>query len=136
MAVHSLFRYATLREPGHAGQIQRVLAIPLKRFEREIVSYLDRDEIAAVLASPDLDTWLGRRDYALLVLVIQTGLRVSELTGLRCRDVALTNGPHVHCTGKGRKERCTPLIRLSHGVRGGPTGVMEMRQIYEGGWAV
>jgi site-specific recombinase XerD len=111
VAVHSLFRFAALREPAQARLIQRVLAIPLKRFERATVSFLDRDEISAVLDAPDRDTWLGRRDHALLVLVIQTGLRVSELTGLRCGDVVLTNGPHVYCRGKGRKERCTPLTR-------------------------
>ena len=109
VAVHSLFSFAALREPAHAEHIQRVLAIPQKRFERAIVSFLNRDEIDAILASPDTATWIGRRDRALLLVVIQTGLRVSELTGLRCRDVVLTHGPHVHCRGKGRKERRTPL---------------------------
>jgi integrase/recombinase XerD len=109
VAVHSLFSFAALREPAHAEHIQRVLAIPQKRFERAIVSFLDRDEIDAILASPDTATWIGRRDRALLLMVIQTGLRVSELTGVRRRDVVLSHGPHVHCRGKGRKERCTPL---------------------------
>lgn len=109
VAIHSLFRFAALREPTQAGLIQRVLAIPQKRFERATVSFLDRHEIAAILAAPDLDTWMGRRDHALLMLVIQTGLRVSELTGLRCHDIVLTSGAHVYCRGKGRKERCTPL---------------------------
>jgi integrase/recombinase XerD len=109
VAVHSLFGFAALREPAHAEHIQRVLAIPQKRFERAIVSFLNRDEIDALLASPDTATWIGRRDRGLLLLTIQTGLRVSELTALRCRDVVLTHGPHVYCRGKGRKERCTPL---------------------------
>lgn len=109
VALHSFFRFAALREPGLAGHIQRVLSIPQKRFERAIVSFLNRDEIEAFLARPDRTTWLGRRDHALLVVLIQTGLRVSELTGLRCQDVVLTNGAHVFCTGKGRKQRCTPL---------------------------
>lgn len=109
VAVHSLFRFAALREPAHAALIQRVLAIPQKRFERAIVSFLNREEIVAILASPERTTWIGRRDNALLLVMIQTGLRVSELTGLRCRDVVLTNGAHVFCRGKGRKERCTPL---------------------------
>lgn len=109
VAVHSLFRFAALREPAQAEVIQRVLAIPQKRFERAIVSFLDREEVEAILASPDRTSWLGQRDHALLLLLVQTGLRVSELTGLRCRDVVLTHGAHVFCRGKGRKERCTPL---------------------------
>jgi len=109
VAVHSLFTFAALREPGLAELIQRVLAIPQKRFERTIVSFLNREEIQAILASPDRATWIGRRDHAVLFVVIQTGLRVSELTSLRCRDVVLTHGAHVYCRGKGRKERCTPL---------------------------
>jgi integrase/recombinase XerD len=104
-----LFRFAALREPAQASVIQRVLAIPQKRFERAIVSFLDREEIVAILASPDRTTWISRRDHALLLVMVQTGLRVSELTGLRCRDVVLANGAHVFCRGKGRKERCTPL---------------------------
>jgi len=109
VAVHSLFRFAALREPANASVIQRVLAIPQKRFERAIVSFLNREEIVAILAGPERTTWIGQRDHALLLVMIQTGLRVSELTSLRCRDVVLTNGAHVFCRGKGRKERCTPL---------------------------
>jgi integrase/recombinase XerD len=109
VAVHSFFRFAALREPAHAGHIQRVLAIPQKRFERAIVSFLTRQEIEVILAGPDLTTWIGRRDHALLVVAIHTGLRVSELTGLRTQDAVLTNGAHVYCRGKGRKDRCTPL---------------------------
>jgi integrase/recombinase XerD len=109
VAVHSLFRHAALQEPAHAGLIQRVLAIPQKRFERAIVSFLTPEEIAAVLASPDRTDWTGRRDHALLVVAAQTGLRVSELIGLRCQDASLHHGPHLRCHGKGRKDRCTPL---------------------------
>ena len=109
VAVHSLFRFAALREPQHAQLIQRVLAIPQKRFERAVVTFLDRDEIEAILACPDRNTWMGRRDHALLLLLAQTGLRVTELTGLSRRDVALAHGAHVYCQGKGRKERATPL---------------------------
>ncbi|MFN2506126.1 MAG: tyrosine-type recombinase/integrase, partial [Acidimicrobiales bacterium] len=94
---------AALREPSHAALIQRVLAIPQKRFERAIVSFLNREEIVAILASPERTTWIGRRDNALLLVMIQTGLRVSELTGLRCRDVVLTNGAHVFCRGKAER---------------------------------
>jgi site-specific recombinase XerD len=108
-AIHSLFRFAQHRHPEHAQDIQRVLAIPLKRANRAIVTFLDENEIEAFLDAPDRSTWTGRRDHALLVLAIQTGLRASELTGLRCGDIQLTTGPHVRCVGKGRKNRITPL---------------------------
>jgi len=109
VAVHSLFRYAALREPASAAVIQRVLAIPQKRFEKAVVSFLTRDEIEALLAAPDQSTWTGRRDHALLLVLIQTGLRVSELISLRWQDVTLGRGAHLRCRGKGRKERATPL---------------------------
>jgi len=118
VAVHSLFRYAALKEPAHSGLIQRVLAIPQKRFERPMVSFLSSEEIEAILTSPDKNSWIGRRDHALLVVATQTGLRVSDLSGLRCRDVSLTTGPHLRCYGKGRKERCTPLTASSVAVLG------------------
>jgi integrase/recombinase XerD len=108
-AIHSLFRFAALRHPDHAALIQRVLAIPDKRCDRAIVSFLNRDETAALLTAPDRSTWFGRRDHALLVVAVQTGLRVSELTGLRCEDVHLGVGAHLVCHGKRRKQRCTPL---------------------------
>ena len=108
-AVHSLFRYAALRAPEHAALIGRVLAIPAKRSDRAIISFLTQPETSALLAAPDQATWAGRRDHALLQTAVQTGLRVSELTSLRCCDVHLGPGAHVRCRGKGRKERCTPL---------------------------
>ncbi len=108
-AIHSLFRFASLRHPEHGALIARVLDIPMKRFERTLVTFLTDPEVAALLASPDRTTWTGRRDHALLLLVIQTGLRASELTGLTCGDVHLGTGAHVSCHGKGRKERVTPL---------------------------
>jgi site-specific recombinase XerD len=107
--LHSFFAYAALRHPEHAELIQRVLAIPPKRFERRIVSFLTDVEVDALVAAPDRTTWLGRRDHALLVTAVQTGLRVSELAALRCSDVILSSGAHVRCLGKGRKERATPL---------------------------
>jgi site-specific recombinase XerD len=110
-AIHSLFRYAALRHPEHAASIQRVLAIPPKRFERELVTFLTEQEVDALLAACDVTTWTGRRDHALLVLAVQSGLRISELAGLTCGDVVLTAGAYVHCIGKGRKERRTPLVR-------------------------
>lgn len=110
-AIRSMFRYASYREPAHAALIQRVLALPDKRAHHPVVSFLSSAEVDAVLAAPDRTAWLGRRDHALLVTAVQTGLRVSELCGLRCGDVVLGVGAHVRCYGKGRKERCTPLTR-------------------------
>jgi integrase/recombinase XerD len=110
-AIHSLFHYAALHHPEHAELIQRVLAIPAKRYDRALVCFLTPVEVDALLAAPDRSSWLGRRDHALLVLDVQTGLRVSELTSLTVADLHLGDGPHVRCHGKGRKERATPLTR-------------------------
>lgn len=108
-AIRSLFRYAALRHPEHAQVIARVLAIPPKRFERSLVTFLNEREVDALIAAPDRSTWTGRRDHALLMLAAQTGLRTSEILGLRCADLHLGNGPYVNCLGKGRKQRITPL---------------------------
>jgi site-specific recombinase XerD len=108
-AIHSFFKYAALHDPIHSALIHRVLAIPGKRHDRVPVEYLTRPETEALLAAPDQTTWAGRRDRALMLLTVQAGLRVSELIGLDCQDIVLGNGAHVHCKGKGRKERCTPL---------------------------
>jgi integrase/recombinase XerD len=108
-AIRSLFRYAALRHPEHAAVIERVLAVPPKRFERRLVTFLTETEIGALLAAPDRTTWTGRRDTALFSLAVQTGLRASELIGLSCADVHLGPGAHVSCNGKGRKQRITPL---------------------------
>lgn len=108
-AIHSLFGYTALRHPEHAATIARVLAIPPKRCDKAVVSFLEAVEVDALLAAPDTGRWIGRRDHTLLLLAAQSGLRVSELTGLRCADVHLGRGPHVQCAGKGRKQRCTPL---------------------------
>ena len=108
-AIHSLFQFASLRHPEHAALIARVLDIPVKRCDRSLVTFLTDVEVDALLASPDRSTWTGRRDHALLLVAIQTGLRASELTRLTCGDVHLGTGAHVSCHGKGRKERVTPL---------------------------
>jgi integrase/recombinase XerD len=108
-AIRSLYRYAALRHPEHAAVIERVLAIPPKRFDRALVTFLSADELDALIAAPDRTTWTGRRDHALLTVAVQTGLRASELTGLRCCDVHVGHGAHVSCRGKGRKQRITPL---------------------------
>jgi integrase/recombinase XerD len=112
-AIHSFFHFAAFRHPEHADLIQRVLAIPHKRFNRALVTFLDRPEIETLLTAPDRSTFIGRRDHTLLLLAVQTGLRLSELTGLRIQDVHLGSGPHLRCFGKGRKERVTPLTRQS-----------------------
>jgi site-specific recombinase XerD len=108
-AVHALFRHAALHRPDDAAVIQRVLAIPPKRFDRTLVTYLTEQEITALLAAPDRGTWTGRRDHALLMVACQTGLRASELLQLTVSDVHLGTGAHVSCLGKGRKQRITPL---------------------------
>jgi len=115
-AIRSFFRFAAMREPAHGALIQRVLAIPQKRFDRDLVTFLNRAEIDALLAEPDQTTTLGRRDYVLLVLAVQTGLRVSELISLRVENIVFGTGAHVRCHGKGRKERCTPLTRQTTAV--------------------
>lgn len=115
-AIHSFFRYVAFEAPTHAAQVQRVLAIPTKRFTRTLVPFLNRREVDALLAAPDQCAWSGRRDHALILLAVQTGLRLSELTGLRPEDVQFGPGAHVRVIGKGRKERCTPLSKNTRAV--------------------
>jgi site-specific recombinase XerD len=115
-ALHSFFRYAAFEEPAHAAQIQRVLAIPSKRFTRNLVPFLTRPEADALLAAPNQDTWSGRRDHAFLLVALQTGLRLSEMTGLKREDLVLGAGAHVRVIGKGRKERCTPIAKSTLAV--------------------
>ncbi len=108
-AIRSFFKYVAINEPQLLYHCQRILTMPSKRYEKRTISYLNRDEIEALIAAPDLATWFGRRDQTLLLLALQTGLRVSELINLTCEDVVLGTGAHVRCMGKGRKERSTPL---------------------------
>lgn len=108
-AIHSFFNYVALEEPALGGLAQRVLAIKNKRYTKKPVDFLTRTEAEALLSAPNQETWSGRRDRALVLLTLQTGLRVSEIIGLRCQDVTLDTGAHVRCTGKGRKSRCIPL---------------------------
>ena len=115
-ALRSFFRFAAFEAPTHAAQIQRVLAIPNKRFTRTVVPFLTRAEVEALLAAPDQHTWSGRRDYAFMLLAVQTGLRLSEMTGLTRQDLSLGVGAHVRVIGKGRKERCTPIARATLAV--------------------
>lgn len=109
-ALRSFFHYVAFEVPEQSALIQRILAVPNKRCEHGPIDFLSPPEVAALLAAPDLKTWGGRRDRALLLLAVQTGLRVSELIGLNCDDLALgTGSSYVRCQGKGRKERLTPL---------------------------
>lgn len=110
-AIHSLFSYAALEHPEHAASIARVLAIPPKRYEKAVLTYLSEPEVDALLTACDQSTWIGRRDHAMLALAVATGLRVSEIIGLTRADIHLGAGANVACHGKGRKDRATPLTR-------------------------
>jgi len=115
-AIHSFFRYAAFELPTHAAQIQRVLAIPSKRFTRTLVSFFSRPEIDALLSAPDLSSWSGRRDHAFILTAVQTGLRLSEMTGLKQENLIFGTGAHIRVIGKGRKERCIPLAKSTLAV--------------------
>jgi len=115
-AIHSLFAYLALHHPEHAGTIRRVLAIPTKRTQRNLLTYLTEPEVDSLLQACNQCTWTGRRDHALFALAIQTGLRISELVGLTCQDITLSTGANVHTIGKGRKERRTPLVPTTRNV--------------------
>jgi len=110
-AIHSMFACAAPQHPEHADDIARVLAVPGKRFRTTIVTHLSEEEITALLQAPDPGTWTGRRDHALMLAGVTTGLRASELAGLTRADTHLGDGPHLECHGKGRKDRVTPLLR-------------------------
>lgn len=127
-AIHSLFGYAALSQHEHAEVVQRVLAIPAARMHRNMVTWLEPAEVNALLGACDQDTRTGRRDHAMFTLAIQTGLRISEILGLKIPDINTGVGAHVHCLGKGRKERLTPLLSSTVTVltrwiseHGGPT---------------
>lgn len=115
-AIHAFFRYLVFEQPEKSALVQRVLAIPSKRCTRALVTYLTPDEVHALMDAPDRSHWSGRRDHAILQLAIQTGLRVSELTSLKCESLVWETGAHVRCVGKGRKTRCTPLTRNTAAV--------------------
>lgn len=110
-AIRSFFRYAAFEAPAYSAQIQRVLAMHGKRHNRTLIRFLTRPEVDALLAAPDQSTWYGRRDHALLLLAVETGLRVSEISGLTREKITVTAGAHVDVTGKGRKQRVTPFCK-------------------------
>src|SRR3954453_22800573 len=107
-AIRSFYRFAAYEEPAQSGLIQRILAMPAKRYEKRLIGFLTRPEIDAILAAPDLNTWSGLRDRAFLLVAVQTGLRLSEMTSLHTPDVVLGTGAHIRCVGKGRKEGSYP----------------------------
>jgi site-specific recombinase XerD len=115
-AIRSFFRYVAFKAPEHSGLVQQILAIPCKRHDQKLVDFLTREEIEAILQKPDRNTWIGRRDHALILVAVQTGMRVSELTGLCRRDLAVENAAHVRCLGKGRRDRCIPLTKQTVAV--------------------
>jgi integrase/recombinase XerD len=110
-AIRSFFRFVAMNEPACMLHCEKILAMPGKRYVRRTVAFLDRAEMDALLAAPDRSTWVGRRDHAILIVALQTGLRASELISLRRCDIVAGTGAHIHCEGKGRKQRCTPLRR-------------------------
>ena len=110
-AIRSFFRFVAMSEPAHMLHCQRILAMPSKRYVRRTVDFLDRAEMGALSAAPDRSTWIGRRDHAILLVALQTGLRASELVNVRRCDIVIGTGAHIRCEGKGRKQRCTPLRR-------------------------
>ena len=112
-AIRSFFRFVAMNEPEYMLQCQKIIAMPSKRYVRRVIDFLDGREMDALLAAPDVSTWTGRRDHAILLCCLRTGLRVSELANLRCRDIALGAGAYIRCEGKGRKQRCTPIRRDS-----------------------
>lgn len=115
-AIHSLFGYLAPGHPEHADTIARVLAIPPKRSDHRLLTYLTDTESDALLTACDQRKWTGRRDHAIFALTIQTGLRISEVAALTRADITLATGSHVHTIGKGRKERRTPLTRSTKSV--------------------
>jgi len=110
-AIRSFFRFAAYELPTNSAQIQRVLAMPVKRFDRRLIDFMTRPEVNALLDAPDRSKLKGRRDHALLLTTLQTGLRVSEVTGLKRQDITFGTGAHLDILGKGRKQRAIPLSR-------------------------
>src|SRR4051794_1636164 len=114
-AIRTFFRYVGLRDPDRLGQVTQIMAIPVKRQDKKLITALTREEMDALLAAPDQRTWTGRRDHALLLTMYNTGARVSEMTGLQIQQVRFGAKTYIELHGKGRKERTVPL--WSHTAR-------------------
>lgn len=112
-AIRSFLHFAALKDPTALPVIQRVMAIPMKRFDKPLLGFLSRTEMQAILDAPGCTTWCGQRDRVMLATLYNTGGRVSEITGLRVADVSLDGSAAVRIRGKGRKERCVPLWRTT-----------------------
>lgn len=115
-AIRSFFKYTSFKAPESISLVQQVLCIPSKKHSKQLVQHLNHNEVNAILNAIDQNTWLGRRDYVLLVTAIQTGLRVSELTSLTKGSIKLGACAYIKCVGKGRKERNTPLTSQTEGI--------------------
>lgn len=115
-AIRAVLTHAIPAQLEHTATISRVLAIPPKRHSKPMLEFLTAEESDELIAAPDRTRWSGRRDHALLVLAIQTGLRISELRSLTCADIHLGTGANVTCTGKGRRKRATPLTSTTVAV--------------------
>jgi site-specific recombinase XerD len=112
-AIRSFLHFAAQQDPTALPVIQRVMAIPMKRFDKPMLGFLSRTEMQAVLDAPDTATWCGQRDRVMFATLYNTGGRVSEITGMRVTDVALEGSAAVRIRGKGRKERSVPLWRTT-----------------------
>lgn len=113
VAIRSFFNYLLYRLPGSGGLITEVLAIPEKRTGTKLIDFLTEEEVAALLNAPNREEWIGKRDYTFLVIAIQTGMRLAELTALKWKDVHLEQIAYIECCGKGRKNRVIPLSKES-----------------------
>lgn len=108
-AIRSFYRMVAFRDPASSGVATHVIAIPLKRADIKVRPYLKRDEMEAILASIDRTQWRGRRDYALLLTLYNTGARVSEIAALQCNQTSIASKSYLQLHGKGRKDRMVPL---------------------------
>jgi len=112
-AIRSFMHYAAYQEPASLSVIQKVLSIPMKRFERPVLNSLTREEIDAILEAPDVNHWSGQRDRVMFTVFYNTGARVSEIIGMKIKNFQLFPKASVQIHGKGRKERIVPLWKTT-----------------------
>ena len=112
-AIRSFMHYAAYKEPASLNSINKVLSIPMKKFQRPVLNFLSREEIDAILEVPDTSTWSGLRDRVMFTVMYNTGARVSEITGLKIRDLDLIFSPSIRIHGKGRKDRVLPVWKTT-----------------------